>query len=161
MSLRLKIGEYRNEILDDHNKITKFPKIFPNSRIGATHKDRRLKLNTQTRSPYKSARHTIDTLYACENNYRFLNPNDVIEIDETEDAQDKRIIIHITNRRLESGGSLLMQYKADLIARHNTELQIGRKLSPAGTMTVLEFKQIYDWQINDVSNIPSSSKKDE
>ena len=88
----------------------------------------------------------MDTIYDCNDRYQFLTPGDVIGVEKTEGEDGKRTLIKITNKRQELAEHYLKQRK-DPIAGRGVEEQIGRKLDPNDTITIYEFKIVYEWQL--------------
>jgi hypothetical protein len=138
----LEIDQYRHETLDSLKRVKKFPKTFESPKIGTVYKDKRLKLNDPTLAFLKgTGGYSMNTFYEIEKVHDFLNPCDVIEVDRSENADGSRIMIKITNKRVQCGKELTESAYA-------IEGQIGRKLSPADIVSVYEFKRVYDWQVS-------------
>ena len=89
----------------------------------------------------------MHSIYDCDDKYEFLNPSDVIGVEQTEDREGKNVLIKITNKRKERAEDFLNERKDNPMARQSVEDQIGRKLDSKDTITIYEFKIVYEWHL--------------
>lgn len=143
----LELSEHHHESIEGLKRTKKFPKTFTKPRFGIIYRDKTITLNDRTRTLFKSESRWMHTLYDCDDRYQFLNPGDVIGIEQTEDRDGKRNLIKITNKRQERAKDLLKRRDDDPMATQAVEEQIGRKLDSNDTITVYEFKIVYEWQM--------------
>jgi hypothetical protein len=71
----------------------------------------------------------------------------VIGVDKTADMDGGTTLIKITNKRQENGKDYLERRQVDPMAGRGIEEQIGRELVPNDTITIYEFKLVYEWQL--------------
>lgn len=143
----LEISEYHHESVEGLKRVKKFPSTFSKPRVGIVYRDKTIHLNDRARALLKRGSLGIHTMYDCDDRYQFLNPSDVVEVEQTEDRDGKRDLIKITNKRQERAEDFLKQFEDDPMARRAVEEQIGRELVSNGTITIYEFKIVYEWQL--------------
>jgi hypothetical protein len=139
--------EKRDQVsLDGLIRVNKFPKTFSKPRFGTIYRDRTISLNERTRTLLK---HGMYIIYDCDNRYQFLNPGDVIGVEQTEKSDGKLDMIKITNKRQELARDFLEQRKADPMATSSAEELIGRSLNQDDTITIYEYIIVPEWQLKD------------
>jgi hypothetical protein len=143
----LEISEYDHKPVEGLKRVKKFPATFSKPRVGTVYRDKTIHLNDQTLALFKSASRWMQTIYDCDDRYQFLNPGDVIGVDKTEDRDGKRDLIKITNKRQERAEDFLKQREHDPMGGRGVEEQIGRKLDSNDTITIYEFKIVYEPQL--------------
>ena len=143
----LEISEHFHEPVKGLKRTKVFPPTFSRPRIGKIYRDKSVQLDAQTLAFFKNGSPWLDTIYDCGDKYAFLNPGDVVEVDKTEERDAKRSMIKITNKRQERGEDILSRREQDPMAERRAEEQIGRKLESNDTITVYEFKRVYEWQL--------------
>ena len=143
----LEFGEHHRESLDGLQKVKLFTKTFSKPRIGTIYRDKTISLNDRTLALLKSDNLWMHTIYDCDDKFEFLNPGDVIGVEQTKDYEGKRVLIKITNKRKEPAKDLLKQQDNDPAAARAIEYQIGRSLKPNDTIVIYEFKTVYEWQL--------------
>jgi hypothetical protein len=143
----LEISEHSWESVEGLKRTKKFPSTFPPPRIGVVYRDKTIALNDRTRALLKSGSSWVPTIYDCDDRYQFLNPGDVIGIEQTQDRDGTKDLIKITHKRREHAADLLKRREDDPMMAHDVEDQIGRKLEPNDLISVYEFKVIYEWQL--------------
>lgn len=142
----VRINERHVEYPTGLKQIKKFPETFPEPMVATIHRDTAIRLNDRLLNYFKHGSR-LDTLYACDDRFDFLAVNDVIGIEGTESRDTERTLIKVTHKRQESGTEYLAQHKDDPMAARNLEDHIGRQIEPSDTITVIEFKRVYDWQL--------------
>lgn len=143
----LQIGEHHRESVEGLEKVKKFPSTFSSPRVGIIYRDKTIHLSEPTLAHFKSGSRWLYAIYDCDDKYQFLNSGDVIGVEQTEDRDGKRGLIKITNKRQERAEDFLKQREDDPMARRGVEEQIGRKLDSNDTITIYEFKIVYEWQL--------------
>ena len=143
----LEISEDHHKPIEGLKKVKMFPSTFSSPRIGKIHLDKTIQLDAQTLAFFKTGTPWLHTIYDCTDKYQFLGPGDVVEVDKTEERDAKRSMIKITNKRQEQGENILKRREHDPMAERMVEDQIGRKLDSKDTITVYEFKRVYEWQL--------------
>jgi hypothetical protein len=143
----LQIGKYNLESVEGLKKVKKFPSTFSSPRVGVIYRDKTIHLSDTTLVHFKSGSPWLYAIYDCEDKYQFLNSGDVIGVEQTEDREGKRAMIKITNKRQERAEDFLKQREDDPMARRGVEEQIGRKLDSNDTITIYEFKIVYEWEL--------------
>ena len=143
----LEISEYHQESVKGLKRVKKFPMTFSKPRVGIVYRDKTIQLNDRTLALFKSGKHSMYTIYDCDDRYRFLNPGDVIGVDKTEDRDGRRDLIKITNKRQERAKDFLKQYEGDPTWGRGIEELIGRKLDSNDTITIYEFKIVYESEL--------------
>jgi hypothetical protein len=143
----IEINQHHHIVVKGLKRVNKFPDAFSKPSIGVVHRDKVVHLDEHTLALLKKGSSWVDTLYDCDDRYQFLSPGDVIAVDKTEGAEGKRTLIKITNKRQESAKDYLEERKGDPTAGRNIEEQIGRKLDHNDTITIYEFKVVYEWQL--------------
>jgi hypothetical protein len=145
----LEIGEDSRVSVEKLRKTKKFPSTFPPLRIGVVYRDKTIALNDRTRVALKSRNRWMHTIYDCSDRYQFLNPGDVIGIEQTESRTEAKDLIKITHKRKEHAADFLKRRKNDPMVRREVEDQIGRKLESNDTITIYEFKVVHEWQLEE------------
>ena len=143
----LEISEHYHESVEGLERAKKFPSTFSRPRVGIIYRDKTIHLNDRTRALVKSGSRWVHTIYDCDGRYQFLNPGDVIGVEQTEDRDGKRDLLKITNKRQERAEDFLKRHEDDPMATCGVEDQIGRKLDSNDTITIYEFKIVYEWQL--------------
>jgi hypothetical protein len=141
------ISEYNHKYLDGMKRAKIFPSTFPKPKIGTVYREKMIRLNDRTRSLLKTGNRLLPNIYDCDGTYEFLNPGDVIGVEQTEDPEGKKTLIKITNKRKERTKYFLKQHEGELMAKSLVEEQIGSKLESHDTITIYEFKIVYEWQL--------------
>lgn len=141
------VDGHRDKELDGLRRVKKFPKIFLKQKVGTIYRDKRFVLNPSTLGVFKAGSNMF-SFYRIDDTYQFINPCDIIEVDQSEGKDGKRTMIKITNKRIESSKELRAQCKDDPIVLADIERQIGRKLKDNDRITIYEFKRAYDWQVS-------------
>jgi len=149
----LKISEHHHESVKELKRTKKFPATFSSPRVGIIYRDKTIHLNDKTRAVIKSGSRWLHTIYDCDDIYQFLNSGDVIGVEQTEDRDGKRTLIKITNKRQERAEDFLTQREDDPMASRSVEEQIERKLDPTDTITIYEFKIVYEWQLEKIKEV--------
>jgi hypothetical protein len=144
----LEISEHHHEPVDGLKRVKKFPATFTKPRVGKIYRDKTICLNDRTLAFFKGGFRGMHTIYDCSDKYQFLNPSDVIGVDKTEGPDGKKVLIMITSKRRERAQDFLKQREGDPMAGSGVEGQIGRKLDPSDTITICEFKIVYESQLD-------------
>lgn len=145
----LQFNEHHTEETNDEKRVSKFPEAFPKQKLGTIHRERSLQLAERTTGYIKNHSSWLTALYECDGKFDFLNLGDVIGIAGTEDRNTSQTLIKITHKRQESAEAVLNGQKGTLMGKQNVEDQIGRPLTPEDTITIYEFKIVYDWQLKE------------
>lgn len=145
----IQFNEYRNEELNNEKRVSKFPEVFPKQKLGTIHRERSLHLSERNTSYIKNHSSWLTALYDCDRKFDFLNAGDVIGIAGTEDRNTSQTLIKVTHKRQESAKAVINDQKGTLMGKQTVEDQIGRPLTPEDTITIYEFKIVYDWQLKD------------
>ena len=143
----LSISEYHQEPVKGLKRVKKFPANFSKPKVGVVYRDKTIQPNDRTFTLFKSGNRSMYTIYDCDDRYQFLNPGDVIGVDKTEDRDGKKTLIKVTYKRQERAEDLLKQHEGDPMAASRVEEQIGRKLESNETITIYEFKIVYESQL--------------
>lgn len=143
----LQIGEHYHESLDGLEKAEIFPKKFSKPRFGTIYRDKSISLSAQVRAGLKSGFGTIYTIYSSDDIFEFLNPGDVIGVEQAQDYEGKQVLIKITNKRQERTEDFLKQRDDDPMLVQGIEEQIGCSLKSRDTIVIYEFKIVYEWQL--------------
>jgi hypothetical protein len=143
----LEINEHYHKSVEGLQRVNRFPRAFSKPRVGIIHRDKTLQLNDRALALFKKGSGWMDAIYDCDDRYQFLTPSDVIAVDKTEEGDGKGTLIKITNKRQEHAKDFLERRKDDPMARRVIEEQIGRELDPNDTITIYEFKVVYEWQL--------------
>jgi len=132
----LKVGERKVELDDTWKRISKFPKKFPKPKNGKIHRKKSISLDDITLNALKNYNPKIVAVYDSDNKYNFLNPRDIISVNEN-------IFIQITNKYKIKIKDYLDLYQRDFSIRKNIEQQLGREFDDNEEINVYEFKQTY------------------
>jgi hypothetical protein len=143
----LEINEHYHKSVEGLQRVNMFPGTFPKPRVGIIHRDKTLQLNDRALALFKKGSGWMDAIYDCDDRYQFLTPSDVIAVDKTEGGDGKRALIKITNKRQEHAADYLERGKDDPMARRFIKERIGRELDSNDTITIYEFKVVYEWQL--------------
>ena len=143
----LEISDGHHESVEGLKRVTKFPKAFSKPKFGTIHRDKDVHLDDRTLALFKNSSRLLDTIYDCNNRYQFLSSGDVIGVNKTENKDGKRTLIEITNKRQERAEDYLKKHVDNPMAKLRVEDQIGRNLNPNDTITIYEFKIVYEYEI--------------
>jgi len=143
----LEFGEHHHESLDGLQRAETFPKTFSRPRFGTIYRDKTISLNDRMRAFLKSGGRWMHSIYDCDDRLQFLNPGDVIGVEQTQDHDGKQVLIKITNKRQELAKDLLKGRDHDPMATRVIEEQVGRSLKPNDTIVIYEFNIVYEWQM--------------
>ena len=143
----LELGEHHHESLDGLQKVKIFPKTFPKPRFGTIYRDKTISLNERTRNLLKNGSHWLHSIYDCDGRFKFLKPGDVIGVEKANDFEGKQVLIKITNKRQELAKDLLKRREENPVIDCDLKEQVGRSLEPNETVTIYEFKIVYEWQL--------------
>jgi hypothetical protein len=143
----LEINKNYHKSVEGLQRTNRFPRTFSKPRVGIIHRDKTLQLNDRALALLKKGSDWMDAIYDCEDRYQFLTPSDVIGVDKTADMDGGTTLIKITNKRQENGKDYLERRQVDPMAGRGIEEQIGRELVPNDTITIYEFKLVYEWQL--------------
>jgi hypothetical protein len=143
----LEIDQHHHERLDGLQKVEKFPKTFSTPYFGNIYRDKTICVSNQVRARLKSGIGTVHTIYSSVETLEYLNPGDMIGVDQSVDYEGKQVLIKITNKRQERGRDFLNRKDNDPMLIHGIEEQIGRNLKSNDTIFVYEFKVVYEWQL--------------
>lgn len=142
----LEISEHCHESLEELKRVKIFPETFPRPSFGIVYDDRFIEVDDRTRAVLEYKSDGI-TLYDADKKYSYLQPTDVIGVDNTEDNEGKKTLLKITNIRVTTGKELLDTCKDNPPLKQEIEHQISRQLKPGDNVQIVEALVIYDWQI--------------
>lgn len=139
----LQIGDEEIDIVDEYKRINMFPKKFKKTEFEKVYKDKKISLNPESLKEFKNYR--LDTIYERDEKYGFLNPKDVILIDNQSEESEENYI-QITHKFKVKIKDYLKQIQNDFKIQKLIELQLGREFEDNEEINVYEFKSVYKWQ---------------
>lgn len=133
---------------EKYKKVEIFPKVFPSIKRGKVHSIKTVKWDEETLRLFKTSSDLITCLYDINGKYDFLQPKDVISIEgsETEYEKEKRSI-EITHKFTTTVKEYLILTNHELRYKSNIERQIGHEIKDEDKLNILEFDQVYSWQL--------------
>jgi len=135
----LKNNNEEVDLTEDYKRINVFPEKFKKEKFGKIYKDKKIHLNTESQKEFKD--YKIDTIYATDEKYDFLNSRDIIQI-ETLGNEPEEEFIQITHKFKANVKVYIEQSLKSYKTKRDVELQIGRTPSDDEEINVYEFKQI-------------------
>lgn len=145
----LKINGAELDLTDDYKRISKFPKKFKKAKEGKIYQDKKITLNIECLKEFE--RYRVDTLYETDDKYIFLEPRDVILIDNPEVA-DEELFVQITHKFKTKVKDYINQVIEPSRAKRNIELQLQRMPKDDEEINIYEFKRIHKWQLGKSEN---------
>jgi len=143
----LKINGKEVDLTEDYKRINVFPKKFKKEKIGKIYKDKKILLNTESQKEFKDYR--LDTIYEVDGEYIFLNPRDIIKIENQEkddrEAQSDNFI-QITHKFRTKVKIHIEQTPEPFKTKRSIEVQLGRIPADDEEINVYEFKRVYEWE---------------
>jgi hypothetical protein len=143
----LEIGERSRVPREGLKRAKKFPKTFSLPRIGVIYRDKTIVLNNRTHALFEARSAWMHSIYDCDDRYEFLNPSDVIGVEQSGGGGGKKDLIKITHKRKVLAADILECRKDNPMAGHDIEEQIGRPLESSDIITAYEFKIVHEWQL--------------
>lgn len=143
----LEISKYHYESIEKLKRVKKYPKTFPELKLGTVYRDKTIHLNDHTLAFLNKGSHSIHTVYDCDSRYSFLNPGDVIGVEKSKDIEGNPTFIKLTHKRKEKGKDILKKCKDDPMILGVIEEQIERKVKLSDMIMIYEFKIVYGWQL--------------
>jgi len=140
----LKIGNQEIDLTKDYKRINVFPKKFKEEKFGKIHKNKKVLFNTDSLKEFKD--YQLDTVYETDGRYNFLNPRDVILIDNSE-VESGEEYIQITHKFKAKIKDHIEQAPEPHKTKRSIEVQLGRKPKDNEEINVYEFKRISGWQL--------------
>lgn len=140
----IKIGDKEIEITEDYKRINVFPKKFKEQKFGKVIKDKKILLNTEGLKELKAYR--VDTLYETDGKYSFLNPKDIILIDNQEEKSEEEFI-QITHKFKAKAEDHIIKSPEPLRVRGNIKIQLEREPKEGEDINIYEFRRVYKWQL--------------
>ena len=146
----LEINGKEINLEDDYKRICVFPKKFKEEKLGKIYRDKKISWNREILKEFKEYR--VDTLYETDDKYSFLEPKDVILIDNPEEA-DEEVFIQITHKFKAKAKDHIDQTIEPFRTKRNIELQLQRTSKDNEEINIYEFKKVYKWQLGKNKNI--------
>jgi len=143
--IRTEEGQHFDLSESKYKKIKKFPKEFPDPKIGTIYKDKAVEFDSATLSMFKHASDQLHEFYDCDGKYDFLKQRDVIHVAETDEGDGPQFI-QITHKFTSKAAEYLKDNGETDYRKRAIERQIGRTLVPENCVTVFEFKRVYRYQ---------------
>ncbi len=133
---------------DGFNKISIFPKKAPGKKLKKIYHDKKLSLNRDIIHRLKSDYEPIQKLYKYDNSIDFLQQGDVIAVENTK-PEEQSMYVRITSKYSLSTKEFIDQSDHFYIKEFLKE-QTGKEPVDDDTLTIYEFKIIYEWQIKNI-----------
>ena len=140
----LKINNEEIDLTEDYKRINVFPKKFKKEKFGKIYKDKKILLNAKSQKEFKDYR--LDTIYETDEKYDFLNPRDVIQI-ENQGTETEEKFIQITHIFKANAKVHIEQSPEPYKTKRNVELQLGRTPIDDEEVNIYEFKRIRKWEL--------------
>jgi hypothetical protein len=139
----LKIGDEEIDLTESYKRINIFPNKFKKDKFGKIHKVKKISLNSDSLKEFNN--YQLDTVYETDGKYNFLNPKELILIDNPEINSEKEYI-QITHKFKAKIKDHIAQTTEPNKTRRSIEMQLGRKPEESEEINVYEFKRISKWQ---------------
>lgn len=140
----LEIGNQEIELTKNYERISVFPKKFKKEGFGKIHKNRRILSNADSLREFKNRR--LDAIYETDGRYDFLNPREVILIDNS-GVESEEEYIQITHKFKAKIKDHIDQALEPHNIRRSIEVQLERKPKDNEEINVYEFRRISKWQL--------------
>ena len=140
----LRIGNQEIDLIEDYKRISVFPKKFKKEKFGKIHKKKKILFNADSLREFRDCR--LDTVYETDGRYDFLNPREVILIDNSE-VESEEEYIQITHKFKAKIKDHIEQALEPHKTRRSIEVQLERKPKDNEEINVYEFKRISGWQL--------------
>lgn len=127
--------------LEGMTRVEFFPKDLPEIRYGKIHTDKKIAMPSYLAHRVRAGQHAF---FDFENAYEFLNERDVIEIPNPDDRSTSKVHAEVTFKHRATVAQLI---ELDPSLAFQMEQQIGRKPEPDEQTTVLQLKEVYDFQL--------------
>ncbi|MEW8059447.1 MAG: restriction endonuclease [Candidatus Thiodiazotropha endolucinida] len=132
--------------ISDYKRIDIFPGSFDKPKIGTIYKDKAVTLDKRTLMLMNRNDASL-RLYDCSKKYAFLEPRDVISVENTNESEGETTFIQITHKHTTQVKDYLQNNDTGYL-KQPIEEQVGRKVKQNEPLVVYEFKQIYEWEFN-------------
>jgi hypothetical protein len=142
--------EHQRQRLDGLKRVKLFPSTFDAPRMGTLHRGATLKIPDRARYLLRADNPTLNTLYDVDGRLDFLGEADVIAIEGTKGkvgSVDEPTLIQVTHKRTISGKVFLDSLVDDPTIKHRVEEQVGREVTEADQLRIVEFKLTYAWAL--------------
>jgi hypothetical protein len=133
--------------LKGFNRVKSFPESFPTPAIGTVHADGVVQLNQDMHRLIVNGNEAIREFCEIDGKYVFLKPRDIFILKSTRDNALK--YFQITNTRHMTVGEHLSGQNREF-RKAELERQLERELTDSDVINIFEFKQTYDWRIEQV-----------
>jgi hypothetical protein len=133
--------------LDEWKKIEVFPEVFPEPKVGKLHLERALDLDDGTLRRFIDGGEDVHQLFDAGKKYDFFAQRDVIPV--ANDTQDNpKPYAQITYRERITLKDYLHKIGDKGYWKEEIERRAGRKLRSGETITILEFRKVYQWKFD-------------
>jgi hypothetical protein len=139
----LKINNEEVDLTEDYKRINVFPEKFKKEKLGKVYKDKKIHFNTESQKEFKD--YKLDTIYATDGRYDFLNSRDLIQIENLGEEPEEEFI-QITHKFKANVKVYIEQSLKSYKTKRDIELQLGRTPSDNEEINIYEFKRIYKFK---------------
>ena len=140
----LKIDNKKINLTEDYKRINVFPKKLKKEKFRKIYKDKKVPLDTESQKKFQE--YKLDTIYETNGKYDFLNPRDVIQI-ENQGTKKEEEFIQITYKFKANVKAHMEQSLSPYETKRNVDLQLGRTPSDNEEINIYEFKRISKWEL--------------
>jgi hypothetical protein len=130
-------------LTDKFKRIKIFPSKIEKRKIGNVFEDKNITLDSESMRDFNNIQ--LDTLYELDGKYNFLNPGDVVGINDTNPQPEERLI-QITHKFKTTIKEYLKQTQ-DFRIQRSIKLQLGRDYDDNEEISIYEFRRFYKWQL--------------
>ncbi len=138
----LKVDNTEIELTDDYKRISVFPKRFKKNKNGEIYKDKKVIFNELSQKLFQDFK--IDTICCDNNKYEFLNPRDIILIENKESPMEETFI-QITYKTQEKLKDYINRARNPFDLNKSIETQLERIPVDTERLHFYEFNRIYKW----------------
>ncbi len=140
----LEKGENSQPSIEGYKRVKKFPASFSSPTIGKIHDKKGITLSDQDFSMLKHGNDMFFALYELDGRYNFLNPRDLVKIENQDQNDSSKYYLQITH--VESA-KVKDYLKLNPQSEWMIERQIGAKPDAEKTLNAYEFKKTYDFVV--------------
>lgn len=126
---------------DEYNRINVFPKDFNVRHLGKFHKDIKIELNEETLNLFNN--YKLEVICCEDDRYKFLSNKDIIQVS----IDTEVVFIQITFQTKMMYGDYFNQCEQKMNLRNSVVSQLGHKVDNDAILTFLEFKRVYDHEL--------------
>jgi len=139
----IKINNEKIHIKDDFKQKSIFPKSFTKHKELKILTEKRIILNDESKKLFQS--YQLETLFSDDDKYEYLNPRDIVLI-ENNNSEETYIQITFKTHEVLKNYNNALDYKQIQIIKS----QIMREPDNNEKLYIYEFKRIYKWQLDEL-----------